>query len=79
LNQALTLHQEHTPNFAPGELKVGALADICIFDPHETWSVSPSELKSQGKHTPFDFEMSGSAMTGRVKKTFVKGRLVYSD
>jgi dihydroorotase len=79
LNQALTLHQEHTPNFAPGELRVGALADICIFDPHETWSVSPSELKSQGKHTPFDFEMSGSAMTGRVKKTFVKGRLVYSD
>jgi dihydroorotase len=54
------------------------LADVCIFDPHEVWSVAPQELKSQGKHTPFDFEMSGMAMTGRVKKTLVNGRLVYS-
>ena len=79
LKQALSMQQEQTQNFAPGALKVGALADLCIFDPHETWSVVPADLKSQGKHTPFDFEMSGTAMTGRVKKTFVKGRLVYSE
>ena len=79
LKQALSMQPEQSQNFAPGTLRVGALADLCIFDPHETWSVVPADLKSQGKHTPFDFEMSGTAMTGRVKKTFVKGRLVYSD
>lgn len=64
--------------FAPGVLKEGALADVCIFDPHEVWPVDAHALKSQGKHTPFDFETSGVAMTGRVKKTLVNGRLVYS-
>ena len=29
-------------------------------------------------HTPFDFEMNGSAMTGRVKSTWVQGRRVYA-
>ena len=78
LRQALGFHQEPDPMFAPGTLRVGAMADLCIFDPNDVWSVAPAELKSQGKHTPFDFEMSGLAMTGRVKKTIVKGRLVYS-
>jgi dihydroorotase len=78
LLEALGLHHEPEKLFAPGALRVGAMADICIFDPHDVWSVAPNALKSQGKHTPFDYQMSGSAMTGRVKKTIVKGRLVYS-
>ncbi len=78
LNQGLSQQKPHTQGFTPGSLGVGALADLCIFDPHEVWSVSPQALTSQGKHTPFDFEMSGVAMTGRVKKTIVNGRLVYN-
>jgi dihydroorotase len=78
LNQGLIQHVGVSPHLTPGAFKEGALADVCIFDPHEVWSVSPQALKSQGKHTPFDFEMSGVAMPGRVKKTLVNGRLVYS-
>jgi len=78
LNQGLALNPGASQAFAPGAFKEGALADVCIFDPNEVWSVSPQALKSQGKHTPFDFEMSGVAMPGRVKKTLVNGRLVYS-
>ena len=61
-----------------GRLAVGGAADFCLFDPHEVWSVNAQSLVSQGKHTPFDFEMNGSAMTGRVKSTWVQGRRVYS-
>jgi len=78
LNQGLALNPGASQAFAHGAFKEGALADVCIFDPNEVWSVSPQGLKSQGKHTPFDFEMSGVAMPGRVKKTLVNGRLVYS-
>jgi dihydroorotase len=61
-----------------GRLAVGGAADFCLFDPHEVWSVNAQSLISQGKHTPFDFEMNGSAMTGRVKSTWVQGRRVYA-
>lgn len=62
-----------------GELKVGGVADICIFDPESNWMVHPSELRSQGKFTPFDFELSGAAMVGTVKMTMVGGHWVYTD
>jgi len=61
-----------------GELKVGGVADICIFDPESNWMVQPSQLRSQGKFTPFDFDLTGTAMPGQVKATLVGGNLVYS-
>ena len=61
-----------------GRLAVGEAADFCLFDPHDVWQVNPHALISQGKHTPFDFEMNGSAMTGRVRSTWVQGRCVFS-
>ncbi len=61
-----------------GELKISGVADICIFDPESTWMVQPKSLCSQGKFTPFDFELSGAAMVGSVKWTIVGGHLVYS-
>jgi dihydroorotase len=62
-----------------GELKISGVADICIFDPESTWMVQPKSLCSQGKFTPFDFELSGAAMVGSVKWTIVGGHLVYSN
>jgi len=61
-----------------GELRVGGVADICIFDPNAVWMVKPEELKSQGKFTPFAFDMGGTAMPGVVKFTVLGGELVYS-
>jgi dihydroorotase len=62
-----------------GRLIVGAAADICVFDPQATWQVTPDALKSQGKHTPFAFDVSGMSMSGRVRATLVGGQLAYQD
>ena len=56
-----------------GHLTVGAVADVCIFDPEAYWRVEPAALYSLGKNTPF----SGFEMRGRVTHTLVSGNLVY--
>jgi dihydroorotase len=56
-----------------GQLQVGGLADICVFDPAAHWLVEPTALRSQGKHTPF----SGFELPGRVRCTVVGGRVAY--
>jgi dihydroorotase len=56
-----------------GRLVEGGIADVCVFDPHAPWTVTPAALRSQGKHTPF----SGYELTGRVRCTVVAGQLAY--
>ena len=60
-----------------GRLVEGGVADICLFDPAVEWSVAPSELVSQGKHTPFAFASTGMALPGRVRATWVAGTLAF--
>ena len=62
-----------------GSLMVASAADICILDPQASWQVLPQNLRSQSKHTPFAFDLSGSEMTAQVKATLVEGRLVYQS
>jgi dihydroorotase len=56
-----------------GRLIEGGVADICVFDPNVTWQVTRETLTSQGKHTPFDFAASGTALPGRVRATVLAG------
>ena len=56
-----------------GCLVVGGVADLCVFDPQAAWTVEPSALLSQGKHTPF----SGYELPGRVRCTLVGGQVAY--
>ena len=56
-----------------GQLRVGGVADLCIFDPNAHWQVLPEALRSQGKHTPF----SGYELPGRVRFTLVGGRIAF--
>jgi dihydroorotase len=56
-----------------GQLHVGGVADLCVFDPQAAWTVAAAALRSQGKHTPF----SGYEVPGRVRCTVVGGRLVF--
>ncbi|MEF8709402.1 MAG: dihydroorotase [Candidatus Accumulibacter propinquus] len=56
-----------------GSLSVGSPADVCVFDPDETWRVTPDALRSQGKNTPF----MGYEVSGRVRMTLVGGRIVF--
>ena len=56
-----------------GQLVVGGVADVCVFDPVAEWVVQPEALRRQGKHTPF----SGYALPGQVRCTIVGGQLAY--
>jgi dihydroorotase len=56
-----------------GRLALGAPADVAIFDPQAALRVTPENLKSQGKNTPF----AGYELAGRVRYTIVEGQVVY--
>ena len=56
-----------------GHLGVGAVADVCIFDPEATWQLTTDALKSRGKNSPW----IGYMMTGKVKTTLVGGEMVF--
>ena len=60
-----------------GQLVAGGVADVCVFDPQAQWSVGSDTLVSQGKHTPFAFEMGGMPMQGRVRCTVVSGHVAF--
>jgi dihydroorotase len=60
-----------------GRLVEGGVADICVFDPAASWSVTPEGLSSQGKHTPFAFEISGFELPARVRYTLVAGHMAF--
>lgn len=56
-----------------GTLAVGAPADIALVDLDEKWEVDPAQLHGKSQNTPF----KGMTLTGRVKMTFLGGRLVF--
>ncbi len=57
-----------------GTLTVGAAADICVFDPEQTWILEAGTMHSQGHNTPF----AGWEMKGRVTHTLLDGRRVFT-
>ncbi|MCC7059203.1 MAG: dihydroorotase, partial [Burkholderiaceae bacterium] len=57
-----------------GAIRVGASADLCVFDPVQHWTVTRESLLSQGRHTPF-LEME---LEGRTVFTLVEGRVVHA-
>ena len=56
-----------------GHLAVGAVADICIFDPTYEWTLDKEKLISKGHNSPFH----GWLLRGRVENTLLGGRVVY--
>ena len=56
-----------------GTLSPGSLADVVIFDAEEEWVIDPEQFQSKSRNTPF----GGMTVKGKVKMTFVEGRLVY--
>jgi dihydroorotase len=60
-----------------GRLVAGGVADLCLFDPAARWAVTPDQLLSQGKHTPFAFDITGFELPARVRYTLVAGHLAY--
>jgi len=56
-----------------GTLAEGAAADVCLFDPDETWTYNARAGYSKSSNSPWQ----GQTLTGRVKTTLVDGRVVY--
>ena len=56
-----------------GQLAVGGAADVVVFHPDAPWTVSPSTLRSQGRHTPFE----GHELPVSVRATLVGGQIAH--
>lgn len=56
-----------------GTLAPGAVADVCVFDPEERWTLDEHALVSRGKNTPF----VGRELRGRVHATVVGGEILF--
>jgi dihydroorotase len=56
-----------------GQLGLGSVADLCLFDPAARWTVTAAALASQGKHTPF----LGDELSGQVRVTIVDGHVAF--
>lgn len=56
-----------------GTLAEGALADLCLFDPEECWTYDAKAGFSKSSNSPWH----GKELRGRVKATYVGGKLVF--
>ena len=58
-----------------GTMTPGAVADVCLFDPDETWLYNTYGAFSKSINSPWDKQN----LTGRVKTTIVSGKVVYQN
>jgi dihydroorotase len=56
-----------------GRMRVGAPADLVLFDPDVPWKIEERALRSKSKNTPFDKRPT----QGRAVRTVVDGRTVF--
>jgi len=57
-----------------GTLRVGAAADVTVFDAAREWTVDPLHFRSKGRNTPY----GGLTLRGQNRMTIVGGRVAYS-
>ncbi|MDZ4674870.1 MAG: dihydroorotase [Gemmatimonadota bacterium] len=60
-------------NLPGGTLAVGAPADLVLLDPDVRWMVSPEQMFSKSRNSPF----LGEELVGRALLTLVDGRVVF--
>lgn len=58
-----------------GTLAEGANADVCLFDPTESWTYDATKGQSKSRNSPWH----GKKLTGRVRTTIVGGKVVFAD
>ncbi len=70
---ALTAGPARIMGLEAGQLKPGAPADLCLFDPAALWTPDHTTWHSRGRNTPY----WGHPLKGRVTHTLVGGDVVY--
>jgi len=70
---ALTCNPADILGIDSGQLKVGAVADICLIDPDSEYECQPLNFVSAGKNSPFE----GWLFNHQVSHTIFHGRLVF--
>ncbi len=58
-----------------GAIAVGMDADLVVFDPEASFTVEPGSLYHRHPMTPY----AGRLLTGKVLRTYLRGRIVYDD
>jgi allantoinase len=58
-----------------GKIAYGYDADLVVFDAQESYRIDPEMIKYRHKITPYE----GREVKGVVKRTYVRGKLVYKD
>jgi dihydroorotase len=71
--ERLTLGPARVLALPAGRLAAGAPAHLALVDPRARWTLRAAELRSAGRHTPFD----GDAFGGRAVRTIHAGRTVF--
>ncbi len=72
---ALTINPANILGLDTPSLKVGELADLCIFDPDKIWQINTQNWLSSGKNTPF-WQQN---LQGKVAHTIQNGQVVFSQ
>ena len=75
LIELMTVNPRKLVGVGGGTLKEGAMADIFLFDPQESFVVDKNKMHSKASNTAFD----GMTLKGKVKYTLHRGEIVYSD
>jgi dihydroorotase len=57
----------------PPTVQKDAMADMCLVDPHETWTVAAGDIQSRSRNSA----CLGDTLKGRVKLTLAAGRIAW--
>ena len=72
---ALTANPADILGLEAGRVRIGATADLCLFDPDRSWRLGSAPMETRGANSPF----LETELKGRVEATMVAGRFVYRD
>ena len=73
--KSLTTNPAQILGLRNGTLSIGSEADITIFDLERPWVINKENIKSKSKNTAIEKRK----LQGKVEKTFINGKLVFSD
>ena len=70
---AMSYHPAKVMKMDKGDLSVGKVADIVVFDPNEVYTIDKATFVSKGQNMPFQ----GREVTGKVVCTICGGKVVF--